>query len=151
MAQTKYKVNKDTSKRTCNGIVFDSELEMRYYRDVVLEGVKNGTIAEYEMQKVYILQPKFQHEGKSILPIKYVCDFWVKYSDGHEEVIDTKGFADQKAPIKRKMFWYTFPDLTLRWIAYSKMDGGWIDYEELKKKRAERRKKKKQLMEYIGK
>lgn len=36
MERTKFNVDKDKAKRTCEGIVFDSVMEMKYYRDVVL-------------------------------------------------------------------------------------------------------------------
>ena len=44
MGRTKFNVDKETDTRTCDGIVFDSRLEMRYYSDVVLPGVENGEI-----------------------------------------------------------------------------------------------------------
>jgi hypothetical protein len=44
--------------------------------------------------------------------------------------------------LKRKMFDYKYPDLTLQWISYSLKDGGWIQYDELKKLRAKRKKEK---------
>lgn len=142
MARTKFNVDKNTSKRTCNGIVFDSELEMKYYRDVLIPKVEAGEIIKYELQKTYELQPKFEHNGKKILPIKYVADFYIVYKDGKEEVIDTKGCPDNVAILKRKMFWFTFPDIDYKWICYSKIDGGWCDYEYVKKRRAERKRAK---------
>ena len=90
MGRTKFNVDKETDTRTCDGIVFDSRLEMRYYSDVVLPGVENGEIKRFELQKKYELQPSFIYRGKSILPITYVADFYIEYSDGHIEVIDTK-------------------------------------------------------------
>lgn len=69
MARSKFNVDKNTAKRTCNGIVFDSELEMKYYRDVVLPGVESGRIKYYELQKPYELQPKFVHGEKTVQPI----------------------------------------------------------------------------------
>lgn len=139
---SKYKVSDDKSKRTYDGIVFDSALEMRYYKEVVLPKYESGEIKHFELQKVFVLQPKFKHEGKTYQAITYVSDFYIEYADGRIEVIDTKGFADQKAPMKKKMFLYLYPDLPLRWISYSKMDGGWIDYDDLKKARAKRKKEK---------
>lgn len=59
----------------CDGIIFDSELEMRYYRDVIKPKYLSGEISYYELQKKYILQEKFEHNGKSVLPITYVADF----------------------------------------------------------------------------
>ena len=140
--ETKFNVSKDTSGRTYDGIVFDSVVEMEYYRDVILPFFTRGLIKRYELQKPYELQPKFRHDGKTIRPIVYVADFYVEYTDGRIEVIDTKGHPDAKAEMKRKMFWYHYPDITYRWICYSRPDGGWCDYEYVQKERAKRRKER---------
>lgn len=139
MARSKFNVG-DSSTRAYNGIVFDSAVEMKYYRDVILPQHEAGEIIEYELQKEYILQPKFKHEGKIVQPIKYVADFYIKYADGSEKVVDTKGFPDATALLKRKIFWYVFPDVDYQWVSYVKKYGGWIEYEELKKKRRESKK-----------
>ena len=133
MGRTKFNVDKNTEKRTYNGIVFDSILEMKYYRDVLLPKVESGEIINYVLQKPYELQPKFVHNGKAIRPIQYVADFYIVYKDGREEVIDTKGYGDQMAILKRKIFWYHYPDVDYKWVTYVKKYGGWIDYEEYKK------------------
>ena len=52
-ARTKFNVNKDVSKRTYNGITFDSVLEMKYYRDVLCPLVESGDVVNYELQKPY--------------------------------------------------------------------------------------------------
>lgn len=136
---SKYNVgNKD--KRTYDGIVFDSILEMRYYRDVLLPKVESGEVVSYELQKPYELQPKFKHNGKTVLPIKYIADFFIVYADGHEEVIDTKGEPDNVALLKRKLFWYHYPDVDYRWVCYSAIDGGWCDYEYVKLQKSKRKK-----------
>lgn len=133
MGRTKFNVDKNTEKRTYNGIVFDSILEMKYYRDVLLPKVESGEVINYVLQKPYELQPKFVHNGKTIRPIQYVADFYIAYKDGSEEVIDTKGYGDQVAILKRKIFWYHYPDVDYKWVTYVKKYGGWIDYEEYKK------------------
>lgn len=143
MGRTKFNVDKNTEKRTHNGIVFDSILEMKYYRDVLLPKVESGEVINYVLQKPYELQPKFVHNGKTIRPIKYVADFYIVYKDGHEEVIDTKGYADQVAILKRKAFWYHYPDIEYKWVTYVKKYGGWIECEEYKKlKKIDKAKKK---------
>lgn len=148
MERSKFNVDKDKEKRTYNHIVFDSVLEMKYYRDVILPQVRSGEIVAYELQKPYILQPKFTHNGKTIQPIKYVADFYVEYSDGRIEVIDTKGMPDSVAKIKRKMFWYNFPDYDYKWVGYVKKFGGWCDYEYIQKQRKlEKAQKKKENKE----
>lgn len=142
--KSKFNVDKDTSKRTHNGITFDSILEMKYYRDVLCPKVESGDVVDYELQKPYELQPKFIHDGKNVQPIKYVADFFIVYKDGHEEVIDTKGCPDSVALIKRKLFWYHYPDVDYKWVTYIKKFGGWINYDEYKRlKREEQRNKKK--------
>ena len=133
MGRTKFNVDKNTEKRTYNGIVFDSILEMKYYRDVLLPKVESGEVINYVLQKPYELQPKFVHNGKTIRRIQYVADFYIAYKDGSEEVIDTKGYGDQVAILKRKIFWYHYPDVDYKWVTYVKKYGGWIDYEEYKK------------------
>lgn len=138
-------MDKDTSKRTYNGIIFDSILEMKYYRDVILPNVESGQIVKYELQKEYVLQPKFTRNNKSVLPIKYVADFYVVYNNGHEEVIDTKGMPDSVALLKRKMFWYHFPDVDYKWMTYVKKFGGWLEYDVVKKLRSEEKKTKKKV------
>lgn len=142
MVRTKFNVDKDATIRTYDGIVFDSRLEMRYYSEVVLPGVDNGQIKTYELQKKYELQPKFKHDGKTVLPITYVADFYIEYSDGHIEVVDTKGMPDNVARLKRKMFLYHYPDIQFRWVSYSKKWGGWLDYETIQSLRREEKRSK---------
>lgn len=142
MARTKFNVDKDATIRTYDGIVFDSRLEMRYYSEVVLPGVDSGQIKTYELQKKYELQPKFKHDGKTVLPITYVADFYIEYSDGHIEVVDTKGMPDNVARLKRKMFLYHYPDIQFRWVSYSKKWGGWLDYETIQSLRREEKRSK---------
>lgn len=137
MARTKFNVSKNDDERTYDGIVFDSVLEMRYYRDVLIPMVSDGTVIYYELQKTYELQPKFAHKGRNVQPIKYVADFFIEYSDGHTEVIDTKGYPDSVALLKRKMFWYHYPEVTYKWMTYVKKFGGWIEYENYKKLKKE--------------
>jgi hypothetical protein len=141
LARTKFNVDKDKSKRTYDGIVFDSVLEMKYYRDVLCPAVESGDVVSYELQKPYELQPKFRHDGKSVQSIKYVADFFIVYKNGHEEVIDTKGCPDSVAILKRKLFWFRYPDVDYKWVTWVKKFGGWIEYDEYKRlKRDEKRK-----------
>ena len=143
MSKSKFNVdNKDTSKRTYNGITFDSILEMKYFRDVLCPLVESGDIVEYELQKTYELQPKFIHDSKTVQPIRYVADFFIRFLDGREEIIDTKGCPDSVALLKRKLFWYHYPTVNYKWICYSKIDGGWCEYGFVKKQRAIRKKQK---------
>lgn len=145
--RSKYNVSNDTEKRTYDGIVFDSVVEMKYYRDIVCPLVESGDIVSYELQKPYELQPKFVHNGKTIQPIKYVADFFIVYKDGHEEVIDTKGYPDSLAKMKKKMVMFQYPNIDYKWMCYVKKFGGWITYEEYQKLQREEKKLKKKKQE----
>lgn len=142
VSRSKFNVSGDTSKRTCNGVVFDSELEMRYYKEILLPKIENGEVIKYELQKTYVLQPKFKHNGKTVQPINYVADFFIVYKDGHEEIVDTKGYPDSVALLKRKMFWYKYPNADYKWVTFVKKYGGWITYEEYKRCKKEEKKQK---------
>lgn len=125
MIRSKFNVKSDKSGRTCDGIVFDSKMEMQYYRDVVKPGLASGKIVAYEMQKKYELQPGFRRNGKAVRPVYYVADFFIVHSDGSEVVIDIKGFPTDTAKLKRKMFWYIYPDADYKWLTYKK--GCWVE------------------------
>lgn len=127
---SKYNVNKSKKDKIYDDIIFDSAMEMCYYRDVVLPEVKNGNILSFERQKRYTLQPSFTRNGKKVLPIDYKADFYICYKDGSARVIDIKGCADPQAKLKRKMFWYIYPEIDYVWLTYSEIDGGWVTYEE---------------------
>ena len=143
MERSKYNVDKDTEKRTCNGVVFDSVLEMRYYRDIILPGVESGNVKKYELQKKYVLIDGFQRNGKRVLPITYVADFYVEYADGHIQVVDIKGMPDTTAKLKRKLFWCVYPDIDYVWITYVKKYGGWGLYDDFAKRRRDEKREKK--------
>ena len=140
--RSKFNVSKDKSKRTFDGIVFDSIVEMKFYKEYVLPKHENGEILEYEMQKQYELQPKFSYMGKSVRAINYVADYVITYADGHTEVIDIKGQETSDFKIKKKLFEYKYPDTIFKCISWSPIDGGWIETDDLKKARRERKKKK---------
>lgn len=153
-SRTKYNVGRDASdveKRTHNGIVFDSILEMKYYRDVLCPLVESGDVVSYELQKPYELQPKFTHDGKTVQPITYVADFYMVFKDGSVKVVDTKGCPDAAALLKRKLFWYRYPDIDYQWMSYVEKYGGWQTYEYIKKQRAANRMAKKKEREKLAK
>lgn len=136
-----------------DGIIFDSVMEMKYYRDVLCPKVERGDVVKFELQKPYELQPKFSHDGRNVQAITYIADFFVVYKDGHEEVIDTKGCPDSTAILKRKLFWYRFPDVDYQWITYVKKFGGWINYDDCKRLRREEKRRKeaeKELKENVN-
>lgn len=135
LEKTKYNVDKDVAKRTYDDIVFDSVLEMKYYRDVVLPLMESGEITKCELQKKYVLQEGFTHDGMKVRPITYDADFYLEYRDGHSEVIDVKGCPDTTAKLKRKLFWHQFPNDNYIWVTYIKKYGGWGRYDEFNRMR----------------
>jgi len=144
---SKFNVGKNKDARTFDGIVFDSSVEMKYYRDVILPKYQSGEITHYERQKKYILQPAYIYKSKKVLPIEYKADFYIVYKNGEEEVIDVKGCPDAVAKIKKKILCYILPNINYIWVVYSKIDGGWRTYEEVQSARAKRKKAKKNIKE----
>lgn len=140
--RSKYNVGKKTDDRTYDGIVFDSAVEMKFYRDVVLPKMSTGEIIKCERQKKYILQPPFVHAGRKIQPIEYKADFYLVDKNGKETTIDIKGCPDAVAKLKRKMFWFTYPNIDYIWVGYSKIDNGWATYETIVAGRKQRKKNK---------
>lgn len=147
--KSKYNVSKDKQSRTYNDITFDSKMEMEYYRDVVLPAYNTGEIANFELQKHFILQPRFRKDGGYVRPIEYVADFYIVDKEGNETIVDVKGMADATAKIKRKMVWYHYPDLKYLWLTYSKKYGGWIEYEKLQAYRRTEKKRQKEHRKLI--
>lgn len=133
---------KGKAKRTYKGIQYDSELELRYFKEVVEVGLENGKIKDCKRQVKYELQPKCKYKNENILAIKYVADYVLTYPDGSEIVWDVKGQPDATAKLKKKMFHYRYPDIDYRWITYSGVDGGWLEYSIVEKARKERKKAK---------
>lgn len=140
--RTKYNVSRKKEERTFGGIVFASKLEMEYYRDVVLPAMEAGEITKCILQPQYELQPGFRRDGKWVRPIIYVADFYLEYSDGHDLVVDIKGRADSVAPLKRKLFWYKYPEQNYQWLTCVKKYGGWITWEYANAQRRAAKKKR---------
>ena len=124
-----------------DGYVFDSKLECDYYK-ALKYGNYSFFYKQIDLQPVYVLQEAFKKNGRTIKAITYKADFFLIRNDGTQVVIDIKGMSTETAKIKRKMFLYKYPELQLDWVSFSKMDGGWIDYFELKKARKARKKAK---------
>ena len=148
MKKTKYNVDTAADRRTYQGIPFASILEMQFYRDVVPPLLSSGRVAAVEIQVPFLLQEAFTHEDKKIPAITYVADFVFRLPDGRMVVIDTKGCPDEAARLKRKLFWWHYPEIPFYWVGHSKIDGGWVPWEAIQKGRAQRRKEKKKREEH---
>ena len=137
----KYKygaTTKKSEKPVYNGITFDSDHEMEYYKH--LESmVESGEIINIYRQIPYTLIDGFSINGKKRLPAKLILDFEFTLKDGTTIYQDYKGNPTPKAELQRKLFESRY-QVPLQWISYSKIDGGFIDFDELKKRRAKRKK-----------
>lgn len=135
-------MNKYNNKKVvCDGITFDSKAERDYYL-YLLDLKQRGIVTDVQLQPSFLLQEKFRKNGKLYREITYKADFEVRYADGHVEIIDVKGMVTKDFAIKQKLFEYKYPELRLLLVAYSKIDGGWIDLDELKKARSSRKRNK---------
>lgn len=123
-----------------DGITFDSALEAKYY-DYLKTLQAQGIVASFELQPRFVLLPKFEKNGKKYREIGYNADFTVRYADGHTEVVDIKGMVTQQFELRKKLFEYRYPH-ELKLLTYSKIDGGWITHDELKKARKARKEAK---------
>ncbi|MGX5581917.1 DUF1064 domain-containing protein [Bacillus cereus] len=139
---TRQRNSKYNAKKTeTDGIKFDSALEGKYY--LHLKKLQEaGEVTRFSMQPSFVLQGGFTDDyGVKHHPIKYVADFLVYYKDEPPVVVDVKGLMTSDFKIKRKLYCKLFP-LELKLVNYSKIDGGWIECDALKKARAARKKAK---------
>ncbi|MDW8564681.1 DUF1064 domain-containing protein [Staphylococcus shinii] len=121
------------------GIVFDSMVECEYFKHLETRKFIDG-FDYIQIQPRYELIPKIGKQRKT----EYVADFALWNDDKLIEVIDVKGMATDTAKLKAKLFSYKYPEIKLTWICkapkYLKTD--WVEYEELKRARRERKKAK---------
>lgn len=102
-----------SKKMVVDGIVFDSRAEANRYCELkMLE--RAGKIKDLSLQHKFELQPSFKKNGKTIRAITYVADFVYFDLERMVNVVeDVKGFKTKEYLLKRKMFEYKFPYLTI--------------------------------------
>lgn len=124
-------MNKYRNKKTVyDGYKFDSIVEKDYYKHLKRKE-EEGLIKNLTLQKRFILQPAFKHNGKTIRAITYTSDFYYITADGQETVIDVKGVLTAEFKIKLKLMRYIYKDLNI--ILIGKRNGKWVDLEAIKK------------------
>ena len=106
------KPSKYHNKKTeVEGHLFDSKKEVAEYKDLLLLQ-RGGLVETIELQPEFVLQDGYRDaQGKWVRPIVYRADFRVKYADGREVVIDTKGCRTQVYAMKKKMLLRRYPEL----------------------------------------
>ena len=98
-----------------DGIKFMSPGEAERYLELYIL-LKKGHVKHITLQPKFELQPKFRKNGVLFRPIVYIADFQIEYSDGRVEIEDVKGWGGYTTPdfkLKRKMFEWKYPDLSL--------------------------------------
>lgn len=124
----------NNKKTEIDGILFDSQLESKYYEYLLaLRG--RGIVLEIETQPVFLLLPSFRKDKRTIRKIVYKADFRVTYSDGRQEIVDVKTQATmtKEFRIKWKLFDYYYPDLELKLLTLEGSE--WVELSK-KKERA---------------
>ena len=146
-------------KTTIDGITFDSKMEAEYYI-YLKEEKKAGRVIDFEMQPVYILQPKYINYNSTIYTedhpkykeidklrkkhnkenpdnkigivqaIKYISDFKITYKDGSVKVIDVKGIKTADFKLKEKMFNFRYPNLQFECVTWDGPSKAWLEYSE---------------------
>ena len=113
--QNKYK----NKKVTINGKIFDSKKEAKRYLELIkLE--QAGLIKDLETQKKFLLLDTFKKNGKTYNQISYYADF--VYFDIYskktivEDVKASKYFKTDVYRIKKKLFEFIYPNLTIKEI-----------------------------------
>ena len=128
-------------KITVDGIEFDSVLEARYYNYLKGE-VASGRVARFDMQVPYTLVRGYINPvGNKVEPVTYILDFLVHYTNGTTAHIDIKVLETitEVFKIKRKLFELQFW-VELKCVTYSALDGGWVEIDDVREGRKERRK-----------
>jgi len=131
---------KNAKRTVIDGIIFASRMEARRY--VELKKLKAaGIVIKIECQPLFLLQPayrkccgiKYDAEmspflfkkgiceccGKKMPVVKainYRADFRVTYADGHREVEEVKGYSQEVWKLKKKIFEFRYPEITLKVI-----------------------------------
>lgn len=86
-------------KTAYKNINFDSKKEMNRYV-YLKDQERKRMIVDLELQKRFVLQESFKHEGQTYRKIEYVCDFY--YYDGlHWIIEDVKSDFTRKNPVYR--------------------------------------------------
>lgn len=113
--RSKYGVDQSAAgklQRTCDGITFDSKVEMRHYQTLKI-AQQAGMISGLELQPKFLLQEKFTDtQGRKHRAVFYVADFRFT-REGKTVVVDVKSGPTKTAQfrLKWKMVPARYPDV----------------------------------------
>lgn len=111
-------MNKYFNKKVMvDGIKFDSKKEATRYEQLKILK-QSGLIKELELQPTFVLQPAYKNnKDEKVRAITYKADFI--YFDIHLDryiVEDVKGYKTDVYKLKKKLFEYQYPNLTIEEI-----------------------------------
>lgn len=115
------------------------------YFEYLLQLQSQGLITRIILQPHMEIIPAFIKYGRKHRKAVYTPDFLVYYHDGSHKYIEIKGFSKPDADLRRKMFDSKYDD-ELVWITGTAIVNGrytqWLDYDEARKIKRERKKKR---------
>lgn len=100
------------TKVVVDGYMFDSKKEAKYYL-YLKEREKAGEITDLTLHPSFELQPRYSKNGKKIREIDYEADFSYRDENDDLHIIDVKGMKTDVYRLKKKIFEYLYPDLTI--------------------------------------
>lgn len=107
-AQNRNKYN--ARKTVMCGHEFDSKREAEVYLELLAQK-QAGEIVRIGFQPSYTLLEGFKdNQGNKQRAITYTADFFVKFADGHSEVIEVKGVRTRDYLLRKKMFLHMMRD-----------------------------------------
>lgn len=102
-----------STKAMIDDIVFDSIREGNRYRELKLLE-RAGKIKDLSLQHKFELQPSFKKNGKTFRAINYIADFVYFDLERMRIVVeDVKGFKTKEYLLKKKLFEFKYPELTI--------------------------------------
>ena len=115
--------NKYNAKKVMiDNITFDSINESKFYLHCLCL-MRSEQITSFTMQQEFELQPAYiNHDGHKIRKISYLADFILTYPNNHKRIIDIKGMETPVFKLKKKMFEYKYPELTLECVRSITLD-----------------------------
>jgi len=107
------RIHKYHAQRTeIDGIRFDSRAEAERWQEL-REMEAAGEIKALIRQETFPLIPAFKKNGKTYRGITYRADFGYIDKNGRRVVEDVKGYRTKEYLLKKKLFEYMYPDLTI--------------------------------------
>jgi hypothetical protein len=97
-----------------DGIVFDSEMESKYYL-LLKERIAKKEVSHLSIHRKYVLLPDFNYDGIKIKGLTYEADFvYFDHNDKRIYIEDVKGFQENEFKQQWKLLKYGISELFAR-------------------------------------